>query len=256
MGRKKNRVNRQRNNSTAMRSLALQRYLKWLGALVVLAALVALGDYLRVSFSHQPVRHVELSSDGQSVRLSELRPVVMRYVKGDFFTVNTNSMRAHLLLMPWVKSVSIRRVWPDKLTVSIHERKAVALWNETQLLSADGEEFQPPLATFPANLVHLSGPAGKEKFVLQTYETLTNEMRQYRFQIVALGLDGHSFGFRLDSGAQVYFNEGEEQQLHGFNKLYRQVLRGRMAQVERVDLRYAGGASVRWRPSTRKRLNQ
>jgi cell division septal protein FtsQ len=62
-----------------------------------------------------------------------------------------------------------------------------------------------------------------------------------------LSLEDHSWHFQLDSGAQVYFNEGEEQQLQGFKKLYEQMLHDKMMSVEKVDLRYAGGAAVRWK---------
>ena len=96
-------------------------------SLLVMAGVIGVAGYAWVSFSHQPIRHVSVSSDGQAIQVDKLRPLVIRYVTGDFFTLKTGQLRSHLALLPWVKSVSIRRVWPDKLRVLIHERQPVAL---------------------------------------------------------------------------------------------------------------------------------
>lgn len=232
--------------------LTLKRLLQWVSGTVILLALIALALYFWWDFSHQPIRGVEIASDGQAVSVQKLQPVVKRYVSGDFYTLNTRELRAHLQLLPWVKSVAIRRVWPDKLRVMIHEYHAVALWNETQLVSEHGTLFQPPATTFPADLPHLAGPIKQEQIVLQQYRWLSKTLAPLQLHVKNLSLQGHSWHFSLASGAQVYFNVGEEQQLRGFKKLYRHVLRDKMVKVERVDLRYVGGAAVRWEEKQRR----
>ena len=221
--------------------------------LLVLAGLVGLGEYIWVSLTHQPFRHVEVSSDGDKVQVAKLEPLVRSYVTGDFFTLNTGKLRSHLLLLPWVETVSIRRVWPDKLEVAIHERKAIAVWNEVQLVGSDGSLCQSSIATYPANLPELKGPEHSEMTVLHEYGLLLKKIKPLGLRLVALSLEGHSWMFRLDSGARVYFSDGEQQQLSGFDKLYSAVLHHKMQRVERVDLRYAGGASVRWKSKIRKK---
>jgi cell division protein FtsQ len=245
------KANRRLGKQASGQSLAF--YCKVIVCLLVLAGLIALGEYLWVSFSHQPIRHVAITSDGHEVQVAKLQPLVKKDVTGDFYTLNTHQLQSHLLLLPWVKSASIRRVWPDRLTVSIHEHKAVALWNETQLLSAEGTLFQPPLATYPVGLPRLAGAKNTEKEVLSEYAIISEKLYPLGLKVVALELVVHYWKFRLDSGAQVYFNEGEEQQLKGFNKLYQQVLHKNMGLVERVDLRYAGGAAVRWKTHIKKK---
>jgi len=42
--------------------------------------------------------------------------------------MNVNVFREELLLLPWVKTVSVRKVWPDKLLVTITERIPVVRW--------------------------------------------------------------------------------------------------------------------------------
>jgi cell division protein FtsQ len=222
-------------------------------SLLVVTGLFGLMGYAWVSFSHQIIRRVDISSDGHAIELTKLRSLVDRYVTRDFYTLNTHDLQVHLSLLPWIKSVAIRRVWPDKLIVAIQERQAVALWNETQLLSPEGVLFQPEITTYPSNLPQLSGAEGDEKKVLKKYLILREKMRRLDLRVVALGVVGHSWKFLLDSGTKVYFNEDEKQQLSGFNKLFQRVLRGKMQRVEAVDLRYAGGASVRWKESAEKK---
>jgi cell division protein FtsQ len=254
MSRKKGKIQKTRRRLISQKpGLGHKRLIKLSAGLLVLLCFFAFLRYTWISFSHQPIRRVDISSDGRAVSVNKLRPLVDRFVTRDFYTLNTHELQLRLSLIPWVKSASIRRVWPDKLSVVIHERKAFALWNETQLLSADGVLFQPPITTYPPNLPQLSGGEGDEKKVLEEYLILTKEMGFLGLRVLALNLVGSSCNFLLDSKTKVYFNQGDKQQLARFNKLFQQVLRGKLQRVERVDLRYPGGASVRWKEGSEEK---
>ncbi len=69
--------------------------------------------------------------------------------------------------LPWVSDIYVRRNWPDQVEVTVVEKNAVALWNESTLLSEAGELFTPEAETYPANLPQLSGPDGKQVDMLK-----------------------------------------------------------------------------------------
>ena len=52
--------------------------------------------------------------------------------------VDVDEARARLEALPWVKSAEVRRVWPDRISVHIVERRPVALWqNEGDVVVVD-----------------------------------------------------------------------------------------------------------------------
>jgi cell division protein FtsQ len=79
---------------------------------------------------------------------------------GNFFTVNLDATRAAFERMPWVRSASLRRLWPDGVELSIEEHRAVARWTpqdgESRLVNRQGEVFPPAPRTAAAP----DGPEG------------------------------------------------------------------------------------------------
>jgi len=81
---------------------------------------------------------------------------VMRVFAGDYgrsiFSVPLEERRRRLLAIDWVEDASVLRVWPDRLTVQIHERNPVAfVFFRAGVLLIDGEGVlldPPPQAQF------------------------------------------------------------------------------------------------------------
>ena len=198
--------------------------------------------------SHMPFRQVEISSSGHAVAINQLQSIIDRHVNAGFFSLNMHRLQNQLLLLPWVESASIRRIWPDRLRVAIQERHAAAVWNETQLLTEDGVIFQPNLASFPTGLPTLNGPVTQESEVLGAYRHFGERLKRMGLELRSLALEDHSWHMHLASGTELFLNETEEEkQFAEFDRLYRRLLHLRMRAVSRVDLRYASGAAVLWR---------
>jgi len=51
------------------------------------------------------------------------------FIKGNFFSINLQRARAAFESVPWVRRATVRRVWPDRLAVSLEEHRAAALWS-------------------------------------------------------------------------------------------------------------------------------
>ena len=56
-------------------------------------------------------------------------------VGGSLVGFNTSEARARVLLLPWVKDVAIRKIYPGKLTVSLAEKRAMAVWQHNDRLT-------------------------------------------------------------------------------------------------------------------------
>ena len=96
-----------------------------------------------------PIRAVHIRSKLTHVTQEQLRYVAEHELKGSFLTVDITETRAAFEKLPWVRKVSVRRSWPDRLEIDVEEHQAAARWAENGLVNTYGEWFdaafsQPP----------------------------------------------------------------------------------------------------------------
>ena len=71
---------------------------------------------------HFPLTRVELKGDFTNTSRAELDKALPR-VSGNFFAADLSEVRASLERLPWVRHVEVRRLWPDRLEITIEEHR-------------------------------------------------------------------------------------------------------------------------------------
>src|SRR5438128_1330807 len=92
----------------------------------------------------QPVFAIRIVGiDGSLARTSpaHLQAVIREEISGTFFTLRLADARASLLRVPWVRTIGLRREWPNALQITVGEHEPLARWNETALVDRQGEVF-------------------------------------------------------------------------------------------------------------------
>lgn len=119
----------------AMNSLAV--------LLTLLAAMIVLGGAARWLAARPTftLRAIEVRGDLQHVTSASLRAAVSGRLKGSYFTMQLDETRRVLEGVPWVAHASVRRVWPDRLRITLVEHRALGVWEDGRLLSDDGQLF-------------------------------------------------------------------------------------------------------------------
>src|SRR5258708_34685440 len=86
------------------------------GALVGVAALAfsVARSWLLMRSELFPVREIEVKTALQKTSKQEIQAAVADRIRGNFFAVSPAEVRAGLEKLPWVRSASVRRVWPDR----------------------------------------------------------------------------------------------------------------------------------------------
>src|SRR5690606_5535368 len=87
-------------------------------------------------------------------------------IRGNFFSVSADEVRAGLEELPWVRRASVRRVWPDCLEVALEEHVPLARWGEDELVNTYGERFAGHATR---SLPLFFGPAGTEREITLRY---------------------------------------------------------------------------------------
>src|SRR5262245_49832250 len=138
------------------------------GILVGIAALIFGAALVAVLMRSPlvPVREVRLANPLERTTRQDIEGALRGRIAGNFFAVEPAEIRAGLQQLPWVRRVTVRRVWPDSLEVAIEEHVALARWGAGGLVSTNGERFgghtDDPLPTFVA-------PSGHETEVTLRY---------------------------------------------------------------------------------------
>lgn len=201
----------------------------------------------------------------QYVSPDVVRSAIAGRLKGNFFSMGLQQAREAFESAPWVRQVSVRRVWPNELHVDIEEQQPLAFWNENQMINTWGEVFTANRAVLAEDmkLPQFYGPEGSESLMVQRYaelgqwfERLGVEVEQLtlnnRYALQAQLSNGVTLMLGRDPGAEtadpqagvpgaVPFGERIERFVRNWPQAVAQ-LQGKT--VERVDLRYPDGFAI------------
>ncbi len=221
---------------------------------LVAAAIVALivwGIYFALDPLRMPITAVMVKGDFRYLSREQLERVVADHAKSGFFGVDLGAVRNAALGLAWVKTVSVRRRWPERLHLDVREREAVARWATGGLVDPDGDLFNPPEVGSPADLPELEGPDGAHGLLLRRY-------REFQAWLVPAGLRirrvimsaRSSWKLELADGPIMVLGRSPSET--GIRRLARALPAIREkggAGIIAVDLRYPNGFAIHWRRS-------
>lgn len=190
-----------------------------------------------------PLHSVRLSAAPQRVDTPEVLQAVRNEVHGNLFTVDIERLRATLEKLPWVRSVNIRREFPNRLTVQLEEHQSLARWNNVALVNQQGEVF---VAESEQVLPGFIGQEGYSKEVAQQYAQFTRQLAKLNLQVAQLAQSPrHAWQLHLSNGMVLELgSEDMQQRLDRFVSVYPYSLAGMQGSVKYVDLRYRNGFAV------------
>ncbi|PCJ20228.1 MAG: hypothetical protein COB04_04790 [Gammaproteobacteria bacterium] len=208
-----------------------------------------------------PVRSVQVGGQFVQVEKRHVEEVLDRYVSENFFKVDLTGVQQVLQELPWVYRASVRRVWPDKIYVSIDEEVPVAWWQTNKLINADGHIFAPEhvgKAQRLEKLPRLSGPKGSSNDVMAAYHQMGRILYRGDFEITQLALsDRRTWQVQLNNDATVSVDRNRSlEKLRRFVAFYNAELKQKNESIERIDLRYDNGIAISWKETPLLALNE
>lgn len=189
------------------------------------------------------------------VSVAPLARTVLPRLSGTLFTVDLGAARAAFESQPWVRTVSVRRAWPDRLLVTLEEHRALARWNDdagNRFVSVRGEAFDAPgEAELGARLPLLIGPEAAVADVSRRYAQVRERLALVGKEVKVLSLSArHAWSVRVADG--LVLELGREQpgssvlsRLDRFVANYATTVGALTARIEVVDLRYPNGFALR-----------
>ena len=113
-----------------------------LAAVLIAACLLALAGARWIAKRPQfDFKRIEVRGELQHVTAASIRAAIAGRLRGNFITVRLDDARRLLESVPWVAQASVRRVWPNRLRVTLREYRALGAWDDGRLLSDAGALF-------------------------------------------------------------------------------------------------------------------
>ncbi len=217
----------------------------------VLAAFVAafICGWLLLTSPRFAFRQVHLYRQGHHTTIAEITYLLAQQQQQNFFAMNTHRLHQQLMLLPWVKQVAVRRVWPDRLDIVLKEKRAIAVWNEEWLLDEQKKPFHPPMSSFPQKLPILSAESLSPEQVWGTYQNISQLLGQHQLVCHSISEESPS-SWRIDLQQQTQIHVAQKHARHILARWLARTgkkLLPRMQQIARIDLRYNNGMAIQWR---------
>lgn len=175
-------------------------------------------------------------------------------IKGNFFTVNLNTVRTAFESVPWVRQANVQREWPNKLIVSIEEHTALGSWGDNgRLLSVKGDIFTANLAEAEENgkLPEFNGPDGSEKEIVARFNEFKQWLAPIKLQPESLDLSKrYAWTLKLHNGPVIELGREEtpkllQTRMNRFIEVYPQLVEHLQNNIESIDMRYADGLALK-----------
>lgn len=223
------------------------RLLNWIASLLYALSVVLMLYALLFIVVHLPtfpIREVKVDGQLAHVNREQIKLIVAKHLKGNFFTLNLEKTRDAFEKLPWARNVSVRRRWPDKLDVVIEEHQALARWGNIALVNTHGELFQ---AAADAELPVFYGPSNGAQEVTASYGAYSLVMNKANIKIAQVSLSPRrSWEIKTDKGLVIALGREEMQaRLAKFARAYQSTISQLNVNVAYADLRYPNGFAVR-----------
>jgi cell division protein FtsQ len=191
-----------------------------------------------------PIREIKVSGDLAHVNQQQVKLIADEYIKGNFFTLDLIKTRDAFEKLPWANTVTVRRRWPDSLSVEIEEHKALARWGNIALVNKQGVLFH---AATDANLPVFYGPSDAVEALSLSYVNFNEILKGTDIKIIKINLSSRR-SWEIQSEKNLLIALGRvdvEKRLRKFSAAYQKTIKPLNIEIKYADLRYPNGFAVR-----------
>ncbi len=223
-----------------------RRLLIWLIIIfIVLAALVAVCFYYPRIL---PIRKVVIHGNLNSVQQNRAQAFIKPFLSSGFLGIKVGAIQKKLEKISGVSKVEVRRIWPNKLIISISNQRPIAVWNQDQLITKYGEIVLGNEGVNFKVLPRFYGPDNSQIQVLDYYQQMSLILSPLNLMITEISLSSSQL-WQIKLSNRMQIKLGRQfvlDRLSRFVTFYPKLLLKSGGFPKIVDLRYAHGMAVSW----------
>jgi cell division protein FtsQ len=226
--------------------------MRWATTALVAASALLLAGALAAKAARGPwfeIRRIEVVGDVRHISRAAVRAAISGRLSGNYFTIRLDQVRHAFETLPWVAQVSVRRIWPDRLRVTLTEHHALGEWSDGRLVSDKGVLFvaNPAEAEADGALVSFAGPPSYAADAVDRFHRFSALLAPLKLRIAALQIsDRASWSLTTAPVMQIELGRDDpvgrlDQRLAGIVAAYPVVTARLDGPATRIDARYSNG---------------
>ncbi|HEY4037995.1 MAG TPA: FtsQ-type POTRA domain-containing protein [Burkholderiaceae bacterium] len=228
------------------------RAMRWATTALLAASALLLAGALAVKVARGPafaLRRIEVVGEVRHISRAAVRSAISGRLTGNYFTIRLDQVRHAFETLPWVAQVSVRRIWPDRLRVTLTEHRALGEWNDGRLVSDAGVLFiaNPAEAEADGALVSFAGPPSYAADAVDRFHRFSALLAPLQLRIASLQVsDRASWSLTTAPAAQIELGRDDpvgrlDQRLAAIVAAYPAVTARLEGPATRIDARYSNG---------------
>ncbi len=196
-----------------------------------------------------PIKYVRIEGVFQYLSKQEVQMALQSLVKAGFFDVDMQEIYSVIAAMPWVDTVTVKRIWPDTIDIKVHEKKPYARWGEKSLITEEGVIFTPRNLDQFESVARVSGPETQQVKVLEIMKGVKTALADQSMTLAEFSVnDRGAWKMKLVTGLEILLGRNEQlKKLQRFLKTLTVLKQEQIEQIAIVDLRYPNGYAVSWK---------
>lgn len=194
-----------------------------------------------------PIEHVYIQAPQKHVSRATITAKIAPHTEQGFMGVSVAQLQQAIKEEPWLAKVTVKRVWPDSLVVTVEEQQAVARWGKVGALNAQGEIFYPAVNSIPKGLPLLHGPDEMSKTVLSSFASFDKVLGDADLKIKEIRVDARrAWELILENNTVIRLGRSDfEERLDRLVKTWPKLIHDRKEPIISIDLRYPNGMAVK-----------
>lgn len=192
---------------------------------------------------------VKIQGELNHITQEEVREKLNPLIETNLFLLDEAQIITELENEPWIRQVSLRKIWPKQLEVHIKEQVPVAFWGKGRLLNQYGEIFKGELPDKKGVFPYLESPKDNGRELGERYVYLQRLLNKTPLEIMELTEDDTGvWRVRFRQGPVLIIGRKEhEKRIERFKIGYLQGLKDNFTLIRKIDLRYTNGFAVEWK---------
>ena len=200
-----------------------------------------------VGFINRPISKVRIENQWQHIREEEVSWLLAEFMGAGFFNFDMDGVKRILEKHSWVQHATIKKLWPESISLHITEEVAIAQWGHSQLLNQNGETFKPIGIESLNALPLLNGPEESQLRVMGQYQAISQLLLPSTLRLTGLTLTLRgSWELVLNEELTVAAGRTDVfEKLQRFVEFYAGQPATRTVGYRSIDLRYDNGIAIK-----------
>jgi len=215
----------------------------------VAAGIIVATYQLTMVMLDRTITSIEISGPFQRVTALQIEEAISAEIDAGFVGADLDYIQERIVALPWIDQARVARRWPSRLSITVTEQVPAAIWGERGLLNTRGELFVSEARHIPAELPRLSGPDESSSDVARRYLEVRDQLIPVGLDLRRVHLDARgSWEMTLANGIEVRLGRRDvAERTDLFLGVGANIITGRAAEIEYVDMRYGNGFTLGWK---------